>query len=286
MQNNMFKNSENIRLDIPKIMLGTFNVNNYTQMNNMIKTALENGCYAFDTSPSYGTEEMLGRALIENKELYKSREKIFISTKIDGIQMYETNGNIDEFVLESLKKLQIKYIDLLLVHWPFEKYLENTWKSMERLYEQGLVKSIGICNVNKRVMEKFKNRNIFKKYSPQVIQNEISPLRTCDEEIKYYKSNNLAVQAYSPLCRMNEEIKNSEILKSLVKKYNKNVGQIILRWHIDREIIPIFTSTKPERIKSNLDIFDFKLNNEDIELINSMNKNYKIFLESYGCPGI
>lgn len=200
--------------------------------------------------------------------------------------MCETNGNIEKFVIESLRKLKMEYIDLLLIHWPFEKYLRNTWQTMENLYEQGIVKYIGICNVNERIMNKFIKDNMFRKYFPQVVQNEISPLRTCDKEIGYYKDMNLIIQAYSPLCRMNDQIRNSETLGLLAKKYNKNIGQVILRWHIDKGIIPIFTSTKPERIQSNLDIFNFTLSKEDIELINSMNKNYKIFLESYGCPGI
>lgn len=286
MQTNMFENFKNIKLKIPKIMVGTFKVDNNERMNNMVKASLKCGCFGFDTSPSYGTEEYLGISLQENKELYKNREQLFISTKIDGMQMCTTNGRVDKFVMESLKKLKLDYIDLLLIHWPFENYMENTWNTMEKLYELGIVKSIGICNVNQRIMKKFIEQGVFKKHFPQVVQNEISPLRTCEEELNFYKNINVVVQAYSPLCRMNERIRKSEKLKLLSEKYEKDIGQIILRWHIDRDVIPIFTSTKPERIKSNLDIFDFSLEDKDIKLINSMNQDYKIFLESYGCPGI
>lgn len=286
MQTNMFENFKNTKLEMPKIMVGTFKVDNYEKMNSMIKASLESKCFGFDTSPSYGTEEYLGLALQENKTLYKNREQLFISTKIDGMQMCKTDGHIDKFVMDSLKKLKLDYIDLLLIHWPFENYIKNTWNAMEQLYELGIAKSIGICNVNQRIMKKFIEKGIFKKYFPQVVQNEISPLRTCEEELNFFKSINVIVQAYSPLCRMNERIRKSEELKVLSEKYKKDIGQIILRWHIDRGIIPVFTSTNPERIKSNLDIFDFYLYDKDIKLINSMNQDYKIFLESYGCPGI
>lgn len=282
----MFENFEKLRIKFPQIVLGTFKVKNYQVMYEMVKTALENSCYAFDTSPSYGTEIDLGKALAETKALYESREKIFITTKIDPMQMYESNGNIESYVNESLNNLKLDYIDLLLIHWPFEKYINRTWKTMINLQEKGIIKNIGICNVNVRVMKKFIEENLFDGKIPQFVQNEISPLRTCEEDIKYFKENNIIIQAYSPLCRMKQPIKESEILKELAKKYNKDIGQIILRWHIDKGIIPVFTSTKSARIKSNLDIFNFKISDEDITKINELNQNYKIFLESFGCPGI
>lgn len=286
MQNNMPESSRKTKLNMPQIMLGTFNIDNYEIMDNMVETALKNKCYGFDTSPSYGTEKNLGKALKKYKDLYESRENLFISTKVDGIQMYRTDGNIEKYVNGSLEDLRLEYIDLLLVHWPFERYLEKTWKTMEALCEKGVVKYIGLCNINVRVLNNFINKEYFKKIFPYVVQNEISPLRTCNEEISFFKDRGLEIQAYSPLCRMIKPVKESKILNSLAKKYNKNIGQIILRWHIERGITPIFTSTNPERIVSNLEIFNFSLSKEDINLINDMNEDYKIFLESYGCPGI
>ena len=286
MQKSMPEDSRNIKLNMPKIMLGTFNVESYETMDGMVKTALENKCFGFDTSPSYGTEKNLGRALKKYTDLYKSRNKLFISTKVDGIQMYKTDGSIEKYVYESLENLQLDYLDLLLVHWPFERYLEKTWQTMEKLCKKGVTKYIGLCNINERVLNNCIDKKYFKNIFPNVVQNEISPLRTCDEEIKFFMNKGLAIQAYSPLCRMIKPVKESKTLNALAEKYDKNIGQIILRWHIDRGIIPIFTSTSPKRIASNLDIFSFSLSQEDILLINNMNMNYKIFLESYGCPGI
>ena len=282
----MPKNFRYTKINMPPIMLGTFNIGNYEIMDGMIKTALENKCFGFDTSPSYGTEESLGKAIKKYKNLYDERKQLFISTKVDGIQMYRTNGNIQKYVYDSLRKLQLEYIDLLLIHWPFERYFENTWNTMEELYNKGIVKNIGICNINERVLNNFICKGYFKNIFPAVIQNEISPLRVCEKQIKYFFDKGIEVQAYSPLCRMIKTIKESKELNLLAKKYKKDIGQIILRWHIDRNITPIFTSTNLKRIESNLDILNFSLNKEDIQLINNMDEDYKIFLESYGCPGI
>ena len=272
-------------ITIPPIMLGSFQINDAQIMREMVESALKSGCLGFDTSPSYGSEEILGKAIhdISNK-LEVPREKLFISNKIDGWQMFECNGEVEGFVDCSLAKMKIEYFDLLLIHWPFEKYLLDTWRCFERMYKSGKVKSIGLCNVNIRILE-----NLFSKgleIKPHVIQNEISPLRTCLEEVQYYQNNGIVIEAYSPLCRMINPIKESTELKIIANKYDKTIAQVILRWNLERGVIPIFTSSKPERIMSNLDIFNFTLTDNDIETINRMNQNYKIFPESYGCPGI
>jgi len=265
---------------LPKIILGSFNVNNKNIMHEMIKTAVLEGETGFDTSPSYGNEQILGDALL-NAQI--ERQDLFISDKIDGLQMFELNGEIEKHVDASLKKLNTTYLDLLLIHWPFEKYISGTWKSMERLYKNRKVLSIGLCNVDVRTFSQFLKNDI--EILPHVIQIEISPFRTANEDIRMFQNKGIVVQAYSPLCRMIKEIRESNILLEIAKKYNKSVAQVILRWHLDRNVVPVFTSSKPSRIKENLDIFDFHLETEEIQNINSLNKDYKIFPESFGCPG-
>ncbi|WP_418223332.1 aldo/keto reductase family protein [Clostridium isatidis] len=269
---------------IPSIMLGSFQVKTSKIMQDMVSAAISSNCFGFDTSPSYGTENMLGKAIHEVcLNLGVKRNEIFISDKIDGWQMFKEKGEVEKYVNKSLKNLGIDYLDLLLIHWPFENYLLNTWKCLERMYKSGKVKSIGLCNVNIRILDSLIKTGI--EILPHVIQNEISPLRVCEEEVSYFQNMGIVVQAYSPLCRMIEPVKESMELRELAKKYKKSIPQVILRWHIDRGIIPIFTSTKFERIKSNVDIFDFNLSDEDIKIINGLNQDYKIFPESYGCPG-
>lgn len=269
---------------MPSMMLGSYQVNVPGVLEAILRTGLECGVYGFDTSPSYGNQREFGDALqIAMRETGVPRDRIFITGKIDGWQMCRTNGAVEQHVYASMKELQVGYFDLLLVHWPFERYLANTWKCFERLYEKGVLKSIGLCNVNQRVYENFMSYDIMIK--PQVIQNEISPLHCSTDDVLYFQKEELCIEAYSPLARMLPAVKDSAVLKRLSEKYRKSIAQIILKWHVQRGIVPIFTSSKPERIINNIDIFDFALSQEDMEQISGINQNYKIFPESYGCPG-
>lgn len=265
---------------MPKMVLGSFNISDQVVINNMISTALTEGLNGFDTSPSYGSEKILGKAL-QNAGI--NRKEVFISDKIDIWQMYEGKGEIRKYVEKSLKDLKTDYLDLLLIHWPYKQYLLETWKSFESLYEQKLVRSIGLCNVNSKVYSEFMQNEI--NIKPHVIQVETSPLRTINQDLELFFKSNIIVEAYSPLCRMVPQVKDNILLQMLAKKYDKSIPQIILRWHLERGVIPVFTSSKPERIRENVEVFNFKLEQSDINLITSLNSDYKIFPESYGCPG-
>ncbi len=267
-------------IQLPNMMLGSFNINDQNIMNAIVQSSLDEGANGFDTSPSYGSEQSLGIAL---KSTEISRDKVFISDKIDGWQMQRSQGNIVKYFEDSLNALGTDYIDLLLIHWPFKAYLYQTWKSMERLYSSGRVHAIGLCNMDSRTYHEFLNNDISIK--PHVIQIELSPLRTAEEDILLFQREGIVVEAYSPLCRMISEICESNTLISIAKKYNKSIAQIILRWHLERKTIPLFTSSKAERVKENLDIFDFHLSSDEIKTISSLNQDYKIFPESFGCPG-
>ena len=120
---------------------------------------------------------------------------------------------------------------------------------------------------------------------PEFIQIERHPLRICQKEMDYCREHGITVMSYSPLCRMHPDIRNNQYMQSLSEKYGKNIGQIILRWQIETNAIPVFMSKKPNRIKENAEIFNFNLTSDEVERINSLNQNYKIFLESWGCPG-
>lgn len=260
-------------------MFGTFQLNDFKLMDKLVNYAIRGGIRAFDTAPSYGTEKLLGQVL---KNLVNfNRKDFFIQDKIDAIQMYQFNSSqIELFVLGQLKMLQIDYLDALLIHWPFIKYFNRTWESLLDLKEKGLVLNIGVCNIDRRGFE-----ILFKEYdSPDIIQNEITPLNVTEDNVQFFQNLHCTVQAYSPLGRMNNYIITSEILNNISKKYGVSIAQIILKWHIQKGIIPIFTSKKIERIKENLSL-DFTLTQNEIKDINSMNKNYKIFPISYGCPG-
>ena len=271
-------------MKIPSLILGTFQYHSVSELLPIIKVAYSTGIIGYDTSPSYQTENMLGQAL---QELYKcnciKRENVFIQDKIDGWQMESTKGNVAPFVDESLNKLKTDYIDVLFIHWPFPEYLFQTWESFQELKKAGKIKRIGLSNVRVRHLQKIISSTLI---VPDVIQIERHPLRTCYDEINFCRKYNIQVEAYSPICRMDSRLNDSHILQELSKKYKKDIGQIILRWHQDTSVIPVFMSKNSKRIKDNTDIYDFSLTQKEIEMVNSLNENYKIFVESACCPGI
>lgn len=262
--------------EIPKIVIGTFQMPDIESMERIVQSAFDVGIPAFDTAPSYGTERMLGMALANVAG--QKRDSFFCSDKIDAIQMYE--GKIKEHVEHRLQMMRLDYLDLLLIHWPLPQYFERTWKQISELKSEGKAKSIGICNVKVRHLEQYATFGII----PDYVQIERHPLITCKAEVDYCQSYSIKVMAYSPLGRMLPEIRNSKVLNDIASKYGKNIGQVILRWHLDTGVIPVFGTRKEQRLRENTNIDDFKLTEQEINAIELMNNNTKIFLESWGCP--
>lgn len=267
-----------------EIILGTgvSSSKDYEGLLNVVREAIKNGIYSFDTAPSYRTDNLLGevisQVLIENN---LSRSDLFIQTKIDAWQMQEMQGEIAPYVYQALKEMKLDYFDSLLIHWPLPEFLETTWQSFVQLYKEGVVKKIGICNVRLRQLKQFLSWN----FVPQVIQIERNPLRVCEQEINFCKEHGIEVQAYSPLCKMDSRIRDNKMLADLSAKYHKNIGQIVLRWHIQSGVTPVFTSTKPKRVNEYANIDDFSLTEDECKKIASLNENYKMYLESWSCPG-
>ncbi|MBR3917983.1 MAG: aldo/keto reductase [Clostridia bacterium] len=242
--------------------------------------ALECGITSFDSAPSYKTETLISEAVKRAAtRLGIARDDYYIQTKIDPIHMY--NGHIAEYFKGKLKEMGIEYIDCLLIHWPVLNYLYDTWNALVKLKNEGIAKEIGICNLRIRHLKKLSSEGIF----PDTIQIERHPLNAFREEAEWCVDNNITLQDYSPLCKMHPLIRDNESVKSIAGKYNKNVGQVILRWHIDTGAVPVFTSKNSERIRQYSDIWDFKLTEEEIETIYLINCNHKLYLESLICPG-
>lgn len=254
----------------------------YESFYSVVNKAVENGCRSFDTAPSYKTEPILGRAIrqcIVEHDL--TRSDFFIQNKIDAWQMQDGKKDIENHVTQSLKCMDMDYFDSLLIHWPIPEFFNKTWEALQYLKLKGVVNRIGVCNVRLRHLKEFHSLDM----APDYIQIERHPLMVFEDEINFCKANNINVQAYSPLCKMHANLKDSSTLKLYSEKYGKSIGQVILRWHVDTGVIPVFTSRKPERVVEYLNIFDFKLNDEDIKSICGLNENYKLCLESFACPG-
>jgi len=266
----------------PWIFMGTFQNRDYDLLLENVQTGLKCNVMGYDTAPSYKSEKSLGKVVktLITQEKVK-REDLFISDKIDAWQMQEGNGDVRVYIEDALQKMQLGYFDLLLIHWPIAEYLYPTFRCLLNMKEEGLIRNVGVCNVRlghlKRILS---NVGVF----PDFIQNEIHPLNICDEVVNWCNENHIQIMAYSPLCRMNMKIRENSFLKEMSVKYGKSIGQIVLRWHLERGVIPVFMTHNPKRIVENTAIRDFMLDKKDVERINMMNENYKIFLESNGCP--
>ena len=268
-------------VNMPCMVMST-NWMGYPMMKNVVSAGLKLGFRAFDTARDYGNEHVVGRVMQEClKEQGLKREEIFITTKIGNGQ--QVLGNIDEQIEISLKNLHTDYVDLWLMHWPYPDYFVDTYHKMEKVYKSGKVKAIGMANYRLRHFKTLEEAGF--EITPHCVQYECHPMRTADDILNYCRRNNIGVQAYSPLCRMIPEIMSSDILRNLAYKYQKTIGQIILRWHIQRGTVPVFKSTKPERLAENIDVFDFRLTDDEVLQISSLDCDYKYHIESASCPG-
>ncbi len=265
---------------IPELLLGTFG--NTVQLDQILYNSLLAGVRGFDTAPSYGNDVQAIEAIVRNSEkLSVARDQIFLETKIDDWQMAKYQGDVSCFIKDYLRLTKLGYLDAVLIHWPFKEYLFDTWDSLCGLKKDGLVKEIGICNLKLRHLNNLKKESVV----PPILQIERHPLLICKEELDFCKSNGIEVLSYSPLCQMNKRIVEDVRILEISQKYNKTVAQIVLKWHIQTGSHPIFKSSSPDRIKSNIDIFDFSLLADELKYISSLDCDYKIFLESWGCPG-
>lgn len=238
------------------------------KLSHSVKIALQSGYSLIDTSAAYRNERFIRRGI---RWSGVPREKLFIITRVSNQQQWA--GDIRGALNRSLRALGTDYIDLYMFHWPVPDVFDRTWKEMELLYREGLVKAIGVANCHKHHLEKLLASATVK---PAVNEFEIHPLFSQDELVHYCTSLGIVPIAYTPIGRFHEKIANNEILLSLSKQYDKSIPQIILRWHMQRGIPTIPRSLNENNIKSNIEIFDFELSLSEIEKINSINEDLRL----------
>ena len=263
-------------------LVQTTNWQNYEQMSALVAEGLRVGFRAFDTARDYGNEPVVGRVM--EKQLKASglhREDIFITTKIGNSQ--QAKGDIEGEIEKSLENLRTDYVDLWLMHWPYPGYFIDTWRKMEKVYSSGRVKAIGVANYHVRHFRTLFDAGV--EIIPHCVQFEHHPMRTADDIFALCKDKKIAVQAYSPICRMIPAIRNSPILKAISERTGKTIPQVILRWHYQHQSVPVFKTMKPHRLKENFNIWDFELTQADMDAIHSLDEDYKYHLESASCPG-
>lgn len=235
----------------------------------------------FDTARDYSNEFLLGdifRRMVSNGTC--TREDIFITTKVGNGQqrLRDMRKEIDR----SLQALKLDYIDLWLLHWPLPDYWLDNWSQFIDIYKSGKVKAIGIANCRERHLNTLKATGLM---MPHVMQVEYHPFRTVAGFKKMCIDNNIQLEAYSANCLMLPFVKDNKVLNSIAEEHKKTLTQVIMRWHVQQDVIPIFRSFNLNHIKENVDIYDFSLTDEEMRQIYALNIDYKFHPESLNCPG-
>ena len=269
MKGNFNFNTKTVKLnngyEIPLNGIGTYSLLNDVCYNSILY-ALQNGVRLIDTAYIYNNEEQVGKAVRDSKI---NRQDIFIITKLYPNQY----NNAEKAINDALKKLNVEYIDMMLLHHPGNNDVE-AYKAIEKAIKEGKIRSVGLSNWYIKELKEFLPKiNIM----PALVQNEIHPYYQDTEVIEYIQSLGIAVQGWYPLGGRGhqKELLNDKVLKDIAAKYNKSVAQIILRWNLQRGVIVIQGSSNREHIIENTEIYDFELSDDDMKRISELNRNEK-----------
>ncbi|MDM5213251.1 aldo/keto reductase [Peribacillus sp. NJ4] len=263
-------------VEMPILGFGVFQIQDENECEQSVYDAIMAGYRLIDTAASYLNEEAVGRAI---KRSGVPREELFITTKL-WVQDagYESTKNA---FTKSLKRLQLDYLDLYLIHQPFGDVF-GSWRAMEELYSEGKIRAIGVSNFQ---MDRLVDLIVHNEVIPAVNQVETHVFNQQIESAKHMKENNVQVESWGPFAEGKNNMFQNEILVSIAEKYNKTVAQVILRWLTQRGVVAIPKSVRKERIIENFKIFDFELGQEDMEKIATLDTKKSLFF-SHNDPEI
>ncbi|AGZ25557.1 MULTISPECIES: aldo/keto reductase [Staphylococcus] len=253
----------NETIEIPALGFGVFQIPQ-EQTKDAVVNAIQAGYRHIDTAQSYMNETEVGEGI---KASGIDRSELFVTTKvwIENVNYEDTLKSIER----SLERLQLDYIDLVLIHQPYND-VYGSWKALEELQENGKIKAIGVSNFG---VDRVVDLGIHNKVQPQVNQIEINPFHQQEDEVQSLQKEGVLVEAWAPFAEGKNNLFSNETLQNIGDKYGKSIAQVVLRWLVERDIVVLAKSVNPERMKQNLDIFDFELTDEDKAQIATLDSN-------------
>lgn len=249
-------------VEMPKLGLGVFRVTDLQEAEQTVVQAIEAGYRLIDTAAAYGNEEAVGRAIQQSKV---AREELFITSKL-----WLTDNSYEgakRGLERSLKKLNLDYIDLYLIHQPIGD-VYGAWRYLEEAYQEGKIRAIGVDNFTQQKLVEFIT---FNEVKPAINMVEANVFHQRVEDHNLMKEYDVQMEAWAPFANGGNNVFELPELIKLSEKYNKSVAQIILRWFMQRDIIAIPKTVNVKRMQENIDIFDFELSAEDMDLIATLN---------------
>ncbi|WP_304231207.1 aldo/keto reductase [Lactobacillus kitasatonis] len=255
---------------MPQLGLGLFQIFDLNIAEQVVKEAIDIGYRLFDTASAYNNEEAVGKAIHKSS---LPRDKFFIVSKlwIDQYPYEIALKSIDK----ALEKLQIDYIDLMLLHQPYGDIV-GAWKALEKAQSNGKIKSIGVSNF---YPDQMKSLELMSSVKPAINQIEISPWYQRTDEVNFLKDENISIQAWAPLAEGKHGLFNNKLIAKIGRKYNKSNPQVILRWLIQRGIIVIPKTIHGDRMKENINVFDFELTDKEMSLISTLDTGHSQFFD-------
>ena len=260
---------------------GVFQIPDPTQCEQVVYDAIKTGYRLLDTAAAYMNEEALGKGVARAiADGLTTREELFITTKV-WVQDQKTEETAYEAVKASLKKLNMGYVDLVLLHQPMGDYFA-AYRGIEKAYKDGLTKAIGVANFYPAILTNLcENVEII----PAVNQVELHPFYHQEQALHIMRELGVQPQAWAPLCEGLRNIFSNKVLEKIGKKYGRSVAQTALRWNIDRQVSVVTRSSIPEHMREDFDIWDFSLSDGDRKLISGLDLGYSEILD-YGNPCI
>jgi 2,5-diketo-D-gluconate reductase A len=255
-------------ITMPKLGFGVYQVPDAEECERSVLDALETGYRLIDTAQAYGNEEAVGRAIQRSGV---SRGELFITTKL-WLSDYGEEQAKHAFEA-SLARLRLDYLDLYLLHQPFGD-VHGAWRALEQLYHAGKIRAIGVSNFYPdRVMDVIMTNAV----TPAVNQIEVNPFYQRTEDQQFLQANQVQMEAWAPFAEGRNQLFQNETLVGIGKQYGKSVGQVVLRWLLQRNVVALAKSTHKERIVENYAVFDFELSEEDMRTIATLDTNTSSF---------